>query len=128
MLDIEWHTLGTMRLTLCIGRYALKFARSKRGRDANQRERVEWNRATPERREMLCPILWTASFGLVNVMRRAVPLTREDQQHRLDTDDFPDWDYMLGGPKEPFEYKESDWGYLDGRLVSLDYAGWSRDD
>ncbi len=27
---------------------------------------------------------------------------------------------MPGGPREPFEYKESDWGYLDGRLVSLD--------
>jgi hypothetical protein len=50
-------------------------------------------------------------------MRRAIPLMREDQLHRLATYDFPDWDYMPGGPQEPFEYKESDWGYLDGRLV-----------
>jgi hypothetical protein len=28
---------------------------------------------------------------------------------------------MPPGPSEPFEYKESDWGYLDGRLVALDY-------
>lgn len=67
---------------------------------------------------MLCPIVWTAPFGFANVMRRAVPLTREDQLHRLETCDFPDWDYMPGGPKDQFEHKESDWGYLDGRLVS----------
>jgi hypothetical protein len=36
---------------------------------------MEWGRATPERREMLCPILWTAPFGLINVTRRAIPLT-----------------------------------------------------
>jgi hypothetical protein len=58
------------------------------GRDADQRERIEWDRATPERREMLCPLLWTAPFGLVK-----------------------------------FEYKESDWRYVDARLVALDYAG-----
>ena len=72
---------------------------------------------------MLCPIVWTAPFGFANVMQRAVLLTREDRLHRLATFDFPDWDYMSGGPKDPF--KESDWGYLDGRLVSLDYAGAS---
>jgi hypothetical protein len=126
MFDIELHRAGTMRLTFCVGRYAWKFARWRRGCDANQRERLTWDQATPERRRMLCPILWTAPFGLVNVMRRAIPLTRNQQQELLDTDGFPDWDYLPPGPSEPFEYKESDWGYLDdGRLVALDYAGWS---
>jgi hypothetical protein len=59
-------------------------------------------------------------------MRRAVPLTRQ-QLDLLDSDGFPDWDYMPPGPSEPFEYKESDWGYLDGPVVALDYAGWSRE-
>ncbi|MGJ5088590.1 hypothetical protein [Bradyrhizobium sp. HKCCYLRH3097] len=125
---VALYTAGTMRWTLCIGSFAFKFARSDRGRAANQREYIEWDRATPIRREMLCPIIWAAPYGLFNVMRRAVPLTPEDQQKRLDSGDFPDWDYMPGGPKEPFEYKESDWGYLNGRLVSLDYAGWDRDE
>ena len=116
-----------MRLTICVGRYALKCARWRRGREANRRERIEWDRATPARREMLCPILWSAPLGLVNIMRRAVPLTQDDQLNRIATDDFPDWEYMPGGPGEPFEYKESDWGYLDGRLVALDYAGASDD-
>ena len=74
---------------------------------------------------MLCPILWAAPIGLVNIMRRAVSLAREERLHRLANDGFPDWDYMPPGPSEPFEYKESDWGYLDGRLVSLDYVGAS---
>jgi hypothetical protein len=121
MIDIALHTAGTTRLTICISRYALKFARGRRGRVGNYGERVEWQRATPARRELLCPLLWAAPFGLVNVMVRAIPLTREQQQTLLDDHGFPDWDYMPGGPSEPFEYKESDWGYLDGRLVALDY-------
>jgi hypothetical protein len=108
MRYMEWHSAVTTRLTLCVGRYAFKFARSRRGRDANQRERL--GRAKRERHEMLCPILWAAPFGLVNIMRRAVPLAREEQLRRLANDGFPDWDYMPPGPSEPFEYKESDWG------------------
>ena len=100
---IEWRTAGTTRLTLCVGRYALKFARSRRGREANERENIEWSRATPQRRLMLCPIVWAVPFGLLNIMPRAIPLTRQDQLHRLATHDFPDWDYMPGGPREPFE-------------------------
>ncbi|MGX1325438.1 hypothetical protein ACVMFA_007395 [Bradyrhizobium liaoningense] len=131
-LSYQWpmfalHTAGTTRLTVCVGQYALKFGRWRSGGDANQREWIEWVRATPDRRLMLCPILWAAPFGVLNIMRRAVPLTRQQQLALLDSDGFPDWDYMPGGPGEPFEYKESDWGYLDGRLVALDYAGASDD-
>ena len=95
---IKWHTAGSTRLTLCVGRYAFKFARSERGRDGNKRERREWDRATPARRKMLCPIIYSFPFGIANVMPRAVQLTREDQVRRLEADDFPDWDYMPGGP------------------------------
>jgi hypothetical protein len=122
MLNIELHTHGTTRFALCFGNYAVKFARGPRGRAANRAENVEWERATPERREMLCPMLWASPFGLFNLMQRAVPLTRTQQLALLERDGFPDWDYMPGGPSSPFEYKESDWGYVDGRLVALDYA------
>ena len=122
MLNIELHTHGTTRFALCFGRYSVKFARGSRGRAANRAENVEWERATPERREMLCPMLWASPFGLFNLMQRAVPLTRTQQLALLERDGFPDWDYMPGGPSSPFEYKESDWGYVDGRLVALDYA------
>jgi hypothetical protein len=122
MLNIELHTHGTTRFALCFGRYAVKFARGSRGRAANRAENVEWERATPERREMLCPMLWASPFGLFNLMQRAVQLTRTQQLALLERDGFPDWDYMPGAPSSPFEYKESDRGYVDGRLVALDYA------
>jgi len=120
IIDIELHTAGSTRLTICVGRYALKLPRGRRGRVANYGERVEWTRASPERRKILCPLLWTAPFGLLNIMRRAIPMT-EDERERLDIFDFPKWDYMPGGPSSPFEHKASDWGHFDGRLVALDY-------
>ena len=125
MISIEWHTAGTMRLTLCIGRYALKLPRGVLGCVANYGERVEWKRATPERRAILCPLLWGAPFGLINVMRRAIPLTSEQLQAHWDNGNLPDWNYMPGEPDCPFEYrKPSNWGYLDRREhpVALDYS------
>ena len=50
---------------------------------------------------MLCPLLWAAPSGLMNVMRRAIPLAREEQQTLRENDGFPDWDYMPGGPSGP---------------------------
>jgi hypothetical protein len=29
---------------------------------------------------------------------------------------------LLGEDGEPFEYKASDWGWFDGRLVALDFS------
>jgi hypothetical protein len=41
----------------------------------------------------------------------------------MDTDGFPDWDYMPPNDVgHPFEWKAEDWGWLDGRLVALDYS------
>lgn len=123
MQFLKVYSEGTTRFTICAGKYALKVARGRRGRMANRAEGVEWRRATTERRVILCPTLFAGPFGLFNVMPRAAPLTPEEQLSLLDRDGFPDWDYIPGGPSSPFEYKESDWGYVDGRLVSLDYAG-----
>ena len=119
---IALHTEGITRFTLCIGPYAIKLPKNLRGCVANVGERVEWKRARPERRAIMCPLLWSAPFGLFNIMRRAVPLAWEEQQSLLYRDGFPDWDYIPSGPSCPFEFKESDWGRLDdGRLVALDY-------
>jgi hypothetical protein len=38
------------------------------------------------------------------------------------TKGFPDWDYKPGDDEHPFEWKRSDWGWLNGRLVALDYS------
>ena len=67
---MEWHSAVTTRLTLCVGRYAFKFARSRRGRDANQRERLK-SRAKRERHEMLCPYFGPHRLGsLTHAARR----------------------------------------------------------
>jgi hypothetical protein len=55
-------------------------------------------------------------------MTAAVPLTETEKDGLIDSDGFPDWDYMPGEDGEPFEYKASDWGRLDGRLVAVDYS------
>lgn len=48
------------------------------------------------------------------------PADREDEL--IETDGFPDWGYFPGEDGEPFEYKSSDGGWFDGRLVAVDYS------
>ena len=108
MIAIELHKSGTTRLTLCIGQYALKLPRGLRGCVANYGERIEWNRATPERRPNLCPLLFGAPLGVINIMRRAKPLTSDQHIYLKANRGLPDWVYT-GGPECPFEYhKPSD--------------------
>ena len=55
-------------------------------------------------------------------MRAAQPLSEAEKITLMVTNGFPDWDYMPPDETAPFEYKASDWGWLDGRLVALDYS------
>ena len=50
-----------------------------------------------------------------------------DQQAEADwllkSGGYPDWDYNgIGDEGHPFEWSAGDWGWLDGKLVALDYA------
>jgi hypothetical protein len=113
---------GTTRVTLCVGRYAIKIAKGPRGSICNEFESALWTRTTETRRKMLCPILATMPFGIAVVMPWARPLTENEKNYLIKTDGFPDWDYVPPDETAPFEYKASDWGWLDGRLVALDYS------
>jgi hypothetical protein len=113
---------GTTRVTLSVGPYAIKIAKSRRGRTCNEFESALWSRTTEARRKMLCPIFATLPFGIALVTPRARPLTEDEKNHLIDTDGFPDWDYVPPDETEPFEYKASDWGWLGSRLVALDYS------
>ena len=115
-------TVGTTRLVLIIGGYALKIARHDRGRRCNHFEARIWSEATPERKTMLCPVLACRADGLFLLMLAANPLSEEEAEQHRQNDTFPDWDYLPGGEGCPFEYKSSDWGKLDGRLVAVDYS------
>ena len=53
----------------------------------------------------------------------STPLTKEERDDLWRTGGFPDWDYdPQQGEPEPFEYKPSDWGWLNGKIVALDYS------
>jgi hypothetical protein len=85
---------GTTRVTLCVGPYAIKIAKGRRGLVCNEFEAVLWARTTETRRKMLCPILATMPFGIAVVMLRARPLTEDEKSYLIETDGFPDWDYV----------------------------------
>ena len=115
---------GTTRRVLVLDDIALKFAHGPRGQSCNLYEAQCYRTATPERRKILCPIVWCSPCGVLLIQRAAQPLTEAEKQRLLtDTErGFPDWGYVPGGPEEPFEYKAEDWGWYRGRLVALDYS------
>jgi hypothetical protein len=71
---------------------------------------------------MLCPVRWHTASGWLIAMTAAIQLTETEKDKLIDSDGFPDWDYMPGEDGKPFEYKASDWGWVEGRLVALDYS------
>ena len=71
---------------------------------------------------MLCPVRWCLRNGDLLVMAAARPLTETERDELLLSTGFPDWDYQPGEDSEPFEHKASDWGWLQQRLVALDYS------
>ena len=56
-------------------------------------------------------------------MRRAATPVTQDQINERKANAWFEWNY-LGDPDDehPFEWKQSDSGVLDGRLVAVDYA------
>lgn len=65
----------------------------------------------------LCPVVWSFPGGFLVVMRRARVLT-DDEFSELDIEGFVKRpDYTV-----PAEMKSDSFGYLDGRLVVVDYG------
>jgi hypothetical protein len=113
---------GTRRFTICVGPWAVKFARNAKGRACNQFEANVWETEIA-RRDILCPVLACLPFGVALIMQRAETISEQECEALKRTPGFPDWDYIPGGRECPFEPKASDWGRLsDGRLVALDYS------
>jgi hypothetical protein len=55
--------LGTTRLVLVIGPWALKWARSARGRRSNRYEVDLFRSVDARRRDMLCPVMCCSAGG-----------------------------------------------------------------
>jgi hypothetical protein len=65
--------IGTNRFVLLLGPWAIKFARSAKGRRECRHERTVWKRygGKPVNGDLLCPIIASDPFGLVVIMRKA---------------------------------------------------------
>jgi hypothetical protein len=116
---------GSNRGVLICHSIALKFALHDRGARCNLYERDTFASSTGGRREGLCPVLWCSDNGAVLVMPYATPLTPKEFEMLPDAA-FPDWEDVAGTAGAPFEYgKAENWGWLDGRLVAVDYSAAS---
>jgi hypothetical protein len=116
----EWvaFTQGASRMVLLVGPYALKFPTVKRwelflhGLLSNMQEAKFSATNWPE----LCPVLFALPGGLLVVMPRCTTLseklTREEYQAFTDRPD-----YVI-----PAENKADSFGYMNGRLVAVDYG------
>ena len=120
MLSFSLSTTGTTRVVVVLFAWALKFARGERGRRCNKYEQRLFGSVDERRRAMLCPVRWCSTNGSLLVMTAASPLTEAERDRLLLSDGFPVWDYRPGEADEP--HKASDWGWLQGRLVALDYS------
>jgi hypothetical protein len=113
---------GSMRSpVIVIGRFAVKFARNDRGRASNLYEAKLFRTVNATRQALLCPVLWVSPKGAVQIMQAAEPLT-EMMSYEEYEEAFEAWDYMPGEDGCPFEPKACDWGWLEGRMVALDYS------
>ena len=114
---------------MVIGRFSLKIARNARGRASNLYEAKLYRSANATRRALLCPVLWVSRTGALQIMRAAKPLTE-----MMSLDEYMQvveaWDHMPGEDGCSFEPKASDWGWLEGRMVALDYStpAWDSDE
>lgn len=115
-MQIAW---GASRMVLLTKRWAFKFPRPTEwrlfltGLLANMQERAFAGAGWPE----LCPVVWSVPGGWLVVMRRAVPLSAS-QWEGFDAKAFcvrPD--YCV-----PAEAKWSSFGWLDGKVVAVDYG------
>jgi hypothetical protein len=114
---------GTTRVVLVVGPLAVKFARGERGRRCNRFEAACIS--TSMRVVGPCCVLSCGVRRVVAVllMRAAQPLTEAEAAMLRAKRGFPDWDYAGPNDKDsPFEPKASDCGWLNCRLVALDYS------
>lgn len=77
------------------------------------------NEAEHSGRGGVCPVLWRMPGGFLNVMPRAAELT-DKEFAALNVSEFCDSNKLI------VEYKRDSFGWLDGRIVAVDY-GWPRD-
>lgn len=125
---------GLTRIVIITRRYAIKLPRPAfygiyadglegllwtlcRGILANQSEASWWADADEDTRTKLCPLL-LSYWGIINVYPRCEPYI-VDEQTELDM--FHRKSLPLDLMPDPGDSKPDNYGWLDGRLVRIDY-------
>ncbi len=106
---------GTTRTVLLIGRWAFKIPSFVEwrlfllGLLANMQERKFTTLGDP----LLCPVIFQVPGGFLCVMPRCTPLTRHEySEHLVELKNWP----------LPVEHKLDSVGWLNGRIVAVDYG------
>lgn len=111
--------MGTTRIVLLIGPFAIKvpYLLSWKlflwGLLANMQER-QFSRIGHIK---MCPVLFSLPGGFLCVMRRATPLTVEEFEALEPAAWRDEGDFVI-----PVEAKVDSFGWLDGRVVAIDYG------
>ncbi|MES2323237.1 MAG: hypothetical protein V4633_13315 [Pseudomonadota bacterium] len=113
---------GTTRTVLLVGKYAVKFPATVEwrlfllGLLANMQERKFSRCGWPE----LCPVLFSLPGGWLVVMRRAKNLSYDEWMGF----DAGELNAFVNRPEYavPAELKMDSFGWLDGKLVAVDYG------
>lgn len=121
---MKWVKDGATRYVLLTKKRAIKLPRPTTWRSflsgllANNQELV-FSRAFSNRDDRLCPVQFWLPLGIVIVMPRAVPLTRLEfeARYRQIAELCRPGEYEV-----PAEMKPSSFGWLDGRIVAIDYG------
>lgn len=117
---MEWlGAIGATRAVLLTDRLAWKVPRMSTWRTflngllANMQEREFARTGWPE----LCPVVFSLPGGWLVVMRRARPLTCDE------FNDFDSREFITRSDGViPVEEKPDSFGWLDGRIVAVDYG------
>jgi hypothetical protein len=117
---------GSTRSVILLWKWAVKIPTLKtwklflQGLLANMQE-VEFSAAGwPE----LCPVVFSLPGGFVTVMRRANPLTEEEWLEITTGEDKDHIEDLIRKEEYevPIEEKIDSFGWLDGKLVAVDYG------
>lgn len=119
---MKWERKGSSREVVLIGQWAIKFPKLYSwetflwGLLANMQEiqfsKLNW----PE----LCPIIWYIPGGFLVVMPRCKILIRNDFCEEKINEIFTN--AKLHNRCLPVEMKPDSWGFLNGRLIAVDYG------
>lgn len=106
------------RVVIKIPNFTCQWSHFLKGLLANIHEGRTWRYNSGEYEKgishLLCPVLFTSWGGWMLVMRKATPLTRSDWD-KLD-------DISSHTLHFPGDDTISNYGYLDGKLVKIDYG------